>query len=200
MNFHAMDPKHILIGKTLNCSKIIGARYYNSENWYDTTDIKSPRDTDGHGTHTSSTAAGREVQGASYFGLAEGIARGGVPNARIAVYKVCWSFGCPSADILAAFDDAIADGVDIISVSLGPEMPLPYFHDPVAVGSYHAMRNGILTSNSAGNNGPDPYSVSNFAPWTLTVAASSIDRKFVAQVVLGNGKVFTVSFIAILHH
>ncbi|KAG8662148.1 hypothetical protein MANES_01G069200v8 [Manihot esculenta] len=70
-------------------------------------------------------------------------------------------------------------------------MPLPYFHDPVAVGSYHAMRNGILTSNSAGNNGPDPYSVSNFAPWTLTVAASSIDRKFVAQVVLGNGKVFT---------
>lgn len=62
------------------------------------------------------------------------------------------------------------------------------------------MRNGILTSNSAGNNGPDPYSVSNFAPWTLTVAASSIDRKFVAQVVLGNGKVFTVSFIAILHH
>lgn len=82
-----MDPKHILIGKTLNCSKIIGARYYNSENWYDTTDIKSPRDTDGHGTHTSSTAAGREVQGASYFGLAEGIARDGVPNARIAGTK-----------------------------------------------------------------------------------------------------------------
>ncbi|KAL0312681.1 UNVERIFIED_CONTAM: Cucumisin [Sesamum radiatum] len=73
---------------------------------------------EGHGTHTASTASGVEVE-ASYFGLAKGIARGGVPKSRIAVYKVCWAFGCSSADILKAFDDAIADGVDIISVSLG---------------------------------------------------------------------------------
>ncbi|KAJ6347519.1 hypothetical protein OIU76_004069 [Salix suchowensis] len=145
----------------------------------------------GHGTHTSSTAAGREVQGASYFGLAEGVARGGVPNARIAVYKVCWSFGCSSADILAAYDDAIADGVDIISVSLGFYFPIPYMEDPIAIGSFHAMKNGILTLNSAGNSGPYPYSVSNYAPWTLTVAANTIDRKFVAQVVLGNGQVLS---------
>lgn len=132
---------------------------------------------------------------ASYFGLAEGIARGGVPNARIAMYKVCWSFGCALADILAAFDDAIADGVDIISVSLGSDWPLEYVEDPIAIGSFHAMRHGILTSNSAGNSGPMPYTVSNYAPWTLTVAASTIDRKFIAQVVLGNGQVYTVSEI-----
>ena len=157
-------------------------------------DFKSPRDSEGHGSHTASTAAGREVQGASYFGLAEGLARGGVPYARIAVYKVCWSFGCASADILAAFDDAIADGVDILSVSLGAPQAFPYLDDPIAIGSFHAMKYGILTSNSAGNSGPFPYTASNVAPWTLTVAASTIDRKFVASAVLGNGKVITVSY------
>lgn len=172
------------------CSKLIGARYYNSEN--DPSEIKSPRDVEGHGTHTSSTAAGRPVGDASYFGLAEGIARGAVPEARIAMYKVCWLSGCWSADILAAFDDAIADGVDIISVSLGSDFPSQYFEDPIAIGSYHAMKKGILTSNSAGNGGPFPISVSNYAPWSLTVAASSIDRKFVSNVVLGNGNTYIV--------
>ncbi|KAJ6415269.1 hypothetical protein OIU84_004123 [Salix udensis] len=177
------------VGANFTCNnKIIGARWYNSEDLFDTTDLPSPRDSEGHGTHTSSTAAGREVQGASYFGLAEGVARGGVPNAGIAMYKVCWSFGCSTADTLAAYDDAIADGVDIISVSLGFDLT-PYMEDPIAIGSFHAMKKGILTSNSAGNSGPNPYSVSNYAPWTLTVAASTIDRKFVAQVVLGNGQV-----------
>ena len=49
---------------------------------------------------------------ASMLGLAKGTARGGAISARIAVYKVCWFDGCDDADILAAFDDAIADGVD----------------------------------------------------------------------------------------
>ncbi|XWS38431.1 hypothetical protein CRYUN_Cryun19dG0131000 [Craigia yunnanensis] len=179
-------------GANFTCNnKIIGGRYYNSENEYYETDFKSPRDSEGHGTHTSSTAAGDRVLGASYYGLANGTARGGVPGARIAMYKVCWSFGCATADILAAFDDAIADGVDVISVSLGADFPLPYDEDPIAIGAFHAMKYGILTSNSAGNSGPWPYSVSNYAPWTLTVAASTIDRKFVAKAVLGNGQVLT---------
>ncbi|KAA8533791.1 hypothetical protein F0562_031308 [Nyssa sinensis] len=171
-------------------NKIIGAQYYNSENFYYTTDIKSPRDTEGHGTHTGSTAAGRKVAGASYYGLAEGLARGGNPSARIAVYKVCWAIGCATADILAAFDDAIADGVNIISVSLGASFPLQYFEDPIAIGSFHAMKYGILTSNSAGNDGPWRGGVSNYSPWSLTVAANTIDRKFVSQLVLGNGQIF----------
>ncbi|KAK8618122.1 hypothetical protein V6N13_115993 [Hibiscus sabdariffa] len=178
-------------GENFTCNnKIIGARYYNSisEN---VEDIKSPRDSEGHGTHTSSTAAGDRVAGASYYGLANGTVRGGVPGARIAMYKVCWSIGCGTADILAAFDDAIADGVDIISVSLGADFPFPYDVDPIAIGAFHAMRYGILTSCSAGNSGPFPFTVANYAPWTLTVAASTIDRKFVAQAVLGNGQDFT---------
>ncbi|KAK2653732.1 hypothetical protein Ddye_013588 [Dipteronia dyeriana] len=165
----------------------------NNENSYYDTDIKSPRDSEGHGTHTASIAAGREVAAASYYGLAEGLARGGSPNARIVVYKVCWSFDCSLADILAVFDDAIANGVDILSVSLGVSFPLEYFEDPIAIGSFHAMKHGILTSNSVGNEGPFPGWISNYSPWSLTVAASSIDRKFVSQLVLGNGQIFTVT-------
>ncbi|PIN08997.1 Cucumisin [Handroanthus impetiginosus] len=183
--------KGVCTGTNFTCNnKIIGARYYNSNNFSFEGDIQSPRDSEGHGTHTASTAAGDEVE-ASFFGLAYGTARGGVPSARIAVYKVCWAFGCSSADILKAFDDAIADGVDIISVSLGSDGPDDYFDDPIAIGSFHAMRNGILTSNSAGNSGPYPVTVSNYAPWTLTVAASTIDRKFAARMELGNGQIFT---------
>lgn len=176
------------------CRKLIGARYYNSENKFHASDIKSPRDTNGHGTHTSSTAAGGKINGTGYFGLAEGIARGGVPFARIAMYKVCWFDGCTSADVLKAFDDAIADGVDILSVSLGADDgPLNYFEDPIAIGSFHAMKHGVLTANAAGNSDPFPATVLNYSPWTLTVAASTIDRKFVTQVVLGNGKFLNVS-------
>ncbi|KAG6428704.1 hypothetical protein SASPL_112960 [Salvia splendens] len=178
-------------GANFTCNnKIIGARFYHSGDDYYEGEVPSPRDTEGHGTHTASNAAGVEVD-ARYFGVAAGKARGGVPNSRIAVYKVCWMDGCGDADILKAFDDAIADGVDVISVSLGAGWPLDYFDDCIAIGSFHAMKNGILTSNSAGNSGPFPVSVSNYSPWSLTVAASTIDRKLVARVQLGNGQIFT---------
>ncbi|KAK8577028.1 hypothetical protein V6N13_122023 [Hibiscus sabdariffa] len=171
-------------------NKIIGARYYLTDGENGPGDFISPRDAEGHGTHTSSTAAGGLVSHASLYGIARGTARGGVPLARIAVYKICWSEGCSDQDILAAFDDAIADGVDIISLSVGSFIPMDYFEDSIAIGAFHAMKNGILTSNSAGNGGPTPASVTNLSPWSLSVAASTIDRKFVAKVKLGNGQIY----------
>ncbi|KAK2968586.1 hypothetical protein RJ640_009414 [Escallonia rubra] len=167
-------------------NKIVGARYYRGDGLFGEDDLASPRDSDGHGTHTASTAAGGLVSMANLMGLALGTARGGVPSARVAVYKVCWSDGCDDADILAAFDDAIADGVDLISVSVGGSLPLDYFSDSVAIGSFHAMKNGILTTTSAGNNGPKLATISNFSPWSLSVAASTTDRKFFTKVQLGN--------------
>lgn len=130
---------------------------------------------------------------ASLYGLAYGTARGGVPSARIAVYKVCWSDGCYDSDVLAAFDDAIADGVDIISVSLGFSDPRDYFADSIAIGAFHAMRAGILTSNAAGNDGPDFLTITNFSPWSLSVAASTIDRKYTTKVQLGDGEIYKVT-------
>ncbi|KAK1320214.1 hypothetical protein QJS10_CPA03g01330 [Acorus calamus] len=171
-------------------NKIIGARFYHIG---DNSSGDSPRDTEWHGTHTVSTAAGRQVSSANFFGLHEGTARGGVPSARIAVYKVCWFDGCQDVDILAAFDDAIADGVDIVSVSLGSPFPWDYFEDSIAIGAFHAMKSGILTSNSAGNSGPQPSSVSNYSPWSLTIAAGTIDPNIGTKLELGNGLVLVGS-------
>ncbi|XP_021655816.2 subtilisin-like protease SBT4.15 [Hevea brasiliensis] len=168
-------------------NKVIGAKYYNLDNIDPGfQENQSPADDDGHGTHTSSTVAGVAVKGASLYGIANGTARGGVPAARIAIYKVCWGGGCTDMDLLAGFDDAIADGVDIISVSIGGN-PRKYFEDPIAIGSFHAMKKGILTSCSAGNQGPSPSTVQNVAPWIMTVAASTIDRQFRTALKLGNG-------------
>ncbi|XP_023527145.1 cucumisin-like [Cucurbita pepo subsp. pepo] len=170
--------------------KLIGGRAYRIGRPILPGDVGSPRDTDGHGTHTASTVAGGLVSQASLYGLGIGTARGGVPSARIAAYKVCWKDGCSDADILAAFDDAIADGVDIVSLSVGSSEPRPYFNDPIAIGSFHAIKNGILTSNSAGNEGPKDFTTTSLSPWLLSVAASGMDRKFVTRVQLGNGNIY----------
>ncbi|KAK9273795.1 hypothetical protein L1049_018605 [Liquidambar formosana] len=175
--------------------KLVGARFFKLDHKPDPADILSPIDVDGHGTHTSSTLAGSPVLNASLFGLAGGTARGAVPSARVAMYKVCWtSSGCSDMDILAGFDAAIADGVDVISISIGGAT-MDYVSDCIAVGSFHAMQKGIITVASAGNDGPNMASVANHAPWLLTVAASGMDREFRSKVVLGNGQ--TVSGVGV---
>ncbi|KAF7818765.1 subtilisin-like protease SBT4.15 [Senna tora] len=168
-------------------NKVIGAKYFNIDDEALPEESPSPADENGHGTHTASTAAGMPVRGASMYGIGRGTARGGVPSARIAMYKVCWSVGCSDMNILAAFDEAIADGVDVISVSIGGPT-VEFFSDPIAIGAFHAMKRGILTSCSAGNTGPYPMTIENVAPWIMTVAASSIDRQFTTKVSLGNGE------------
>ena len=85
--------------------------------------------------------------------------------------------------------------MDIISLSVGGLFTKDYFDDSIAIGAFHAMKNGILTSNSAGNSGPSPASVINVSPWSLTVAATTTDRKFVTNVKLGNGELYEVSWI-----
>lgn len=95
-------------------------------------------------------------------------------------------------DILAAFEAAIHDGVDVISISIGGTSGT-YLTDSIAVGSFHAMRHGIITVASAGNDGPILGGVSNHAPWIFTVAASGIGRQFKSRVGLGNGQTVLVS-------
>ncbi|KAG9448786.1 hypothetical protein H6P81_008751 [Aristolochia fimbriata] len=154
-----------------------------------------PRDTYGHGTHTLSTAGGAFVDNAEFYGYGKGTAKGGSPRARAASYKVCWlnkegEADCRDEDILAGFDQAIADGVDVISVSLGPDLPIPdYFQEGTAIGSFHAVMHGIVVVCAAGNSGRRPGgTVANVAPWIITVAASTTDRSLDTFVQLGNHK------------
>jgi len=174
--------------------KLIGARYfcggYEATNgkMNETLEYRSPRDSDGHGTHTASIAAGRYVFPASTMGYAKGMAAGMAPKARIAVYKVCWNAGCYDSDILAAFDAAVSDGVHVVSLSVGGVV-VPYHLDIIAVGAFGASEAGVFVSASAGNGGPGGLTVTNVAPWMTTVGAGSIDRDFPADVILGNGKV-----------
>ncbi|BBN14569.1 tRNA guanosine-2'-O-methyltransferase [Marchantia polymorpha subsp. ruderalis] len=188
-----------------NCNKkIIGARYYplgfevavGPIDSVAAEDFRSPRDRDGHGTHTASTAAGRIVPMANVNGLGNGTAKGGAPNARIAVYKCCWApdggrgVACTDADMLAAFDAGIADGVDVFSVSLGPDTPQPFFLTGISIGAFHATMAGKVVAVSAGNSGPQLGTVVNSDPWSINVASTSIDRIFGTTVTLGNGVSF----------
>ncbi|KAE8782213.1 Subtilisin-like protease [Hordeum vulgare] len=147
-------------------------------------------DQEGHGTHTSSTAAGNFVTGASYHGVGvgKGTAAGIAPGAHIAMYKVCANRGCEGSAVLAGLEQAIKDGVDVLSLSLGGDTSASFDLDPIAIGAFSAVSKGILVVCAAGNNGRNVASITNDAPWLLTVAAGSVDRSFGAGVHLGNGK------------
>ncbi|XP_071708045.1 subtilisin-like protease [Rutidosis leptorrhynchoides] len=146
----------------------------------------SPKDVEGHGTHTSSTAAGSSVDNANVYEQANGTASGMAPLAHLAMYKVCMPLGCAGSAILAGLDAAIEDGVDVISVSLGSFIAFPFYKDPIAIAGFSAVQKGVFISCSAGNSGPIPSSVTNDAPWLLTVGASTQDRRIRTSVWLGN--------------
>ncbi|KAJ0048335.1 hypothetical protein Pint_15968 [Pistacia integerrima] len=171
-------------------NKLIGARSFNiAGSSMKGNGAELPDDIDGHGTHVASTAAGGFVKNADALGTANGTAVGMAPYAHLAIYKVC--FGgkedCVESDILAGIDAAIEDGVDVLSLSMGGAS-VPFADDSIAVGSFAAIQKGIFVSCSAGNFGPSNSTLSNEAPWILTVGASTVDRSIVATAKLGNGE------------
>ncbi|CAH9059645.1 unnamed protein product [Cuscuta epithymum] len=182
--------------KKQHCNrKVVGARVFyqgyeaSSGKISEQGEYKSPRDQDGHGTHTAATVAGSPVRGANLNGYAYGTAVGMAPGARIAAYKVCWSGGCFSSDILSAVDRAVADGVNVLSISLGGGVS-SYGRDSLSAATFGAMEMGVFVSCSAGNSGPEPITLTNVSPWIATVGASTMDRDFPARVRIGTGKTY----------
>uniref|UniRef100_A0ACD5WNX1 Uncharacterized protein n=1 Tax=Avena sativa TaxID=4498 RepID=A0ACD5WNX1_AVESA len=168
--------------KEARCNnKLIGAKSFVGN------DNSDSGDEVGHGTHTSSTAAGNFVPGASDHGLGTGTAAGIAPADHVAMYKVCNGTSCDESAMLAGLDAAIKDGVDVLSLSIGGSS-VSFDQDPIAIGAFSAVSKGILVVCAAGNDGPTAGWVTNAAPWLLTVAAGSVDRSFGAEVHLGNGK------------
>ncbi|WP_022882591.1 S8 family serine peptidase [Gryllotalpicola ginsengisoli] len=184
-------------------SKIISARYFDageprSLHGDRPTEYESPRDADGHGSHTASTAAGDYGVDASItvgdttrdFGGISGMA----PAAKLAVYKACWQGpytdldsddGCVTADILAAINQAVADGVDVLNYSIAGTGATTTYSviDQAFLGAAAA---GVVVAAAAGNLGSDASTVDNAAPWYTTVAASTIPS-YRATAVLGDG-------------
>ncbi|XP_044955140.1 subtilisin-like protease 4, partial [Hordeum vulgare subsp. vulgare] len=172
-------------------NKLIGARsFYESAKWRweGIDDPVLPIDDSAHGTHVSSTAAGAFVPGANAMGSGFGTAAGMAPRAHLAFYQVCFvGKGCDRDDILAAIDDALDEGIDVLSMSLGDDSAGDFAADPIALGGFSAVMRDVFVCTSAGNQGPLPATVANEAPWLLTVAAATTDRSFPADVKLGNG-------------
>ena len=158
-------------------NKVIAARYF-VEGYgaarVTPAEYLSPRDLEGHGSHTSSTAAGdwgvKATGDAAVFGTVSGLA----PRARIAVYKACWLAGCSTADTTAAIDQAVADGVDVINYSISGT--LTNFVNATEVAFLNAAAAGVFVTASAGNSGPAASSVAHPSPWIITTAAGTLNR------------------------
>ncbi|MCB2179602.1 S8 family serine peptidase [bacterium] len=181
--------------------KLIGAQYFNagyggdagidaSRPW----EFNSPRDYNGHGTHTASTAGGNAGVPAEVNGVDLGTINGIAPRARIAVYKALWSTEDGSTangfgvDLVAAIDQAVADGVDVINYSISGTST--NFLDAAEVAFLYAADAGVFVAASAGNSGPDASTVAHISPWLTTVAAGTHDRSYTGTVTLGNGEVY----------
>ncbi len=129
-----------------------------------------PVDTDGHGTHTASTAAGAP------FSIYSGVA----PRANVIAYKACPGDSCTGSALIASINQAVVDGVDVINYSIGSGPEDPW----IAVGAagtddaeafLAAREAGIVVAVSAGNDGPLEATVGNpsNAPWVMSVAAAT---------------------------
>ncbi|PIA39334.1 hypothetical protein AQUCO_02600056v1 [Aquilegia coerulea] len=179
-------------GSSCNRKLIAMRKYYKNsvnetmrqlKNYYKATDDSK------HGTHTLSTAGGRFVKGVNFNNLTTGTAKGGAPNARVASYKLTEGNRC-DCDALSAFDDAIHDGVDVLSLSLAQaDETQSYFNSSFAIGTLHAVKNGIVSVMAASNEGPNAC-VQNVQPWVITVGASTMDRQFTSYIELGNKQRF----------
>src|SRR3954452_14801127 len=178
-------------------NKLIGARYFvNGFGRDDLADdaFVSPRDDDGHGSHTAATAAGNFGVDPTIDGNDLGVDKisGIAPRAYIAAYKVCWPGGtvpdgCSTADIVDAVDAAVADGVDVINFSIGS--PGNTVLDPDAVAFLGASDAGVYVSTSAGNDGPGASTVGSptGVPWVTSVAADTLSRTFQATATITKG-------------
>jgi subtilisin family serine protease len=183
--------------KKLCNDKLIGARYYLDgfgRNNVATEDYLSTRDGSGHGSHTASTAAGNNGTNVTIDGNPIGSGSGMAPGAKVAAYKVCWEgkpgfgSGCFNSDSVAAINDAVLDGVDVLNYSIGGGSESSVL-DPVEQAFRGASNAGVFAANSAGNSGPGASTFDHPSPWVTTVAAATFRRAF--QVVeLGDGQRF----------
>jgi hypothetical protein len=180
------------LGPTFACNnKLIGA-YNFTQNYMANTGSNghefcnnatqqcSARDSEGHGTHTSSTAAGDCVSSAILYGVQRGPVCGIAPGAHVIMYRVCLVQGCFSSDSVNAVQQAIHDGVNVLNFSIsGGANP---YTDAVELAFLDATNAGISVNASAGNSGPGAGTSDHGGPWVTTVGASTGPRAFASTL------------------
>ncbi|KAK4858974.1 hypothetical protein QYF36_024725 [Acer negundo] len=176
--------------------KIISARFFSAgaqavAPLNSSVDFLSPFDAVGHGSHVASTAAGNAGIPVVVNGFHYGEASGMAPRARIAVYKAVYPTIGTITDVVAAIDQATHDGVDVLTLSVGPDEPPSdtiTFLSVFDVFLLYARRAGVFVVQAAGNQGPAASTVVSYSPWAVSAAACSTDRTYPSSLHLGNGQ------------
>jgi subtilisin family serine protease len=163
--------------------------------------MRTAFDPDGseHGTHVAGIAAGLSGITGTSLGVTINNLSGVAPHAYLGSYRVLTtptpSFGLDGngPEIARAIDQAVADGMDVLNLSLG-EPEVESSNDVVARAIHGAARAGVVTVVAAGNSGDDlgggSISSPGSAPDAITVAATSVGRFIgVTLGVLGPGAV-----------
>ncbi|CAI5971951.1 unnamed protein product [Closterium sp. NIES-65] len=186
--------------KATSCNnKIIAAQFFSAaylkaNKGYPKGEYASPRDSTGHGTWCAGAAAGnsnipfRVGPRSRVIGRMSGMA----PRARIAVYKAVWGGESSVGDVMAAVEQAVRDGVDVLLLPIGSTDD-DYFNSAFLL---RAVQAGVFVVAAAGNEGMAPgarqqRTLANVSPYIFTVAASGVPREWQAKITLGDGKWYT---------
>ncbi len=182
-------------------SKVLSARYFADDfvravppEHRAPQELLSPVDVGSHGTHTASTAAGNANVHANLGATDMGITSGVAPAAKLSIYKICWeddnpeTGGCYSSASVAAINQAILDGVDVLNYSISGSTSTTT--DPVSLAFLSAVSAGVFVAASAGNSGPTAGTVNHGAPWLTTVAATSFSSELQGTVEFADGTKF----------
>ncbi|WP_323961871.1 S8 family serine peptidase [Arthrobacter sp. JZ12] len=182
-------------------SKVLAAQYF-AEDFIEFVpeanrapeELLSPVDVDSHGTHTASTAAGNSKVTQTVDGRDFGKSSGVAPAAKLSIYKTCWADddpntgGCYSSAAVAAINQAVLDGVDVLNYSISGSTTTTT--DPVSLAFLSAASAGIFVATSAGNSGPTASTVNHGAPWLTTVAASTFSHALQGTAEFSDGSKF----------
>jgi len=145
------------------------------------------RDNDGHGSNVASVAVGNRVN-VLFEGTISATLSGVAPRATLVTYRVCYTGepagadtgGCAGSAILAAIDQAVDDGVDVINYSVGSSAGNPWAFGSIDRAYLAARGAGIFVVTSAGNDGPNPGTIGSpgNAPWMVAVGSATHNQIF----------------------
>ncbi|XP_039137905.1 subtilisin-like protease 4 [Dioscorea cayenensis subsp. rotundata] len=148
---------------------------------FDGSKKSSPKDNknNGHGAHVAGIVIGNFVDNTDVLGLAKGTASGTSPKAHRATYKAGYmGNNCNSADIAAAVDEAIKNGVDILNLSSGYLNPSPFYNDDIIITMISTVRAKIFVCMAVGDiahaNYTTTHKIVNYFTYSSSTATAII--------------------------